>query len=286
MILALDEVQEIIETVLHTCFVKNAVPISVILIAPSGAAKSTMIRRMQGRFIHQTDSFSQTGLFEIARTDPKNEKRVLSVGDINPTLSRKASTVKAAVAALLSLTYDGCVRVDDGRQTKECKHAPMMLITGATPDVYHSHAKQWFALGLRRRVIPIFYTYSKETERKLNQAVRASEINSATQRPIRLKMRTMQTPNISSKIALEIEMTSLKFTPLLSKVSFNYGYHSAYHVKRWVVQEMISIPPHIIMRTLAQAHAIRDNRKQVDAADMSFLNRFLDFSDPEHPKKL
>src|SRR5256885_34772 len=110
MILEMDTLQEIIKTLLFTTFVRDAVPVSGILVAPSGTAKSTLIRAMAGPFIHVTDSFSSAGLWELVIRDPKNELRFISVPDINPSLSRRPSTVQLSVANLLSLPFYGTGR--------------------------------------------------------------------------------------------------------------------------------------------------------------------------------
>jgi hypothetical protein len=285
MVLELESLEEIIKVSLFTSFVREAVPVSLILVAPSGTAKSTLIRRMQGGFIHPTDSFSSQGLWDIVTRDPKNELHFLAVPDINPSLSRRPATVQLAVANLLSLTFDGTVRVDDGRGAKECRHQPMGFLSGVTPEIYRTQAKKWFALGLRRRIIPIFYQYSFETTARLQTAVTSGKIKSKDGTAITIESVQQRYPAIDNIMALHIQSISEKFSMLLGKNSVSLKDKDKV-TRRWYVENVVPISPHLTLRTLAQAHAIVRNSAKIEQQDIDFLMRFISFCDPEFPRQI
>ena len=277
----IEPIQEIIETVLYTGCLREENPVSIIIVGPSGIGKSMMLSRYQNEALHHTDSISSQGLFDIAKKDEKGKVRFLLIPDMNPTLSRRASTVQSTIANLLSFTADGTVRVDDGRNEKSCSHAPIGLITAATEDIYNKNAKKWFALGLRRRILPIFFKYSFDTTRKLQELVRQDKIHSTQPMPLRIALVKQARPVIPLEIEASIEGVSWKFSTLLGKLFAHEG-----EIKKWYVREVVPISPQVTLKNLARAHALRDNRPTVDEKDYGFLCRFLDFCDPEHPKEI
>ena len=276
----LGPVREIIETVLFTGQITGEIPTSIMLVGPSGSAKSKLLSSYREPQIHSTDSITSMGLWDIASNDPKNEKKFILIPDMNPTLSRRSSTTQATIANLLSVTSDGMVRVDDGRREKKCEHVPMGLITACTPEIYEKHARQWFALGLRRRIIPIFYGYTYATQNELQTLARGGKIHSAPAQRIRLNFSSgMQKPVIGDNEGLIIEKHSIKFATNLGKLSFIDS-----SVRKWQVRDVIPVSPHVTLRTLAMAHALHRNSAKVGVEDMSFLMQFIEFTDPEKPR--
>jgi len=277
----LDLLDEVLETVLMTGFIKDEIPVSMMLVAPSGTAKSQMLMRYEASFIIRTDSISSQGLFDLLHKDTKNEYRFMIIPDFNPTLSRRPTTVDAAIANLLSMTTDGTVRVDDGRQEKEVKHNPVAMLTACTPQIYHKHAKKWFALGIRRRIIPIHFTYSASTESKLQKLVQEAQIHSIKVDAKKLSLLKSSQPTIPNELASDIAVLSQQFALNLGKgrvvVEKRYKYTN---------DKVVPISPHVTLRILARAHALMDKRPIVNAQDVDFLRLFLDFTDPEFPKAI
>lgn len=285
MIFELEHLEEIITTSMFTSFISSATPVSIILVAPSGTAKSTLIRRVHAPFIHSTDSFSSQGLWQLAQADPKNEIKAISVPDINLTLSRRPSTVQSAVATLLSLTFDGTARIDDGREIKMCKHDAVSFVSAVTPEIYTLQAKKWFALGLRRRIIPLFYQYSRETVNKLQQAVVDGKLVSKNPSLLKLELIKQRNPLVDRTMALHIRALSEQFAGLLGK-NFIKIRKDDRVVKKWYNENIVPISPHLTLRTLAQSHTILRKSAKVEQADIDFLSRFIAFCDQECPKQI
>src|SRR3974390_3642579 len=97
----IEPVLEIVETALFTACVRDENPVSMILIGPSGIAKSMMLTHYAAAEVRRSDSISSQGLFDLASTDHKNELKFLVIPDMNPTLSRKPTTVQRTIANLL-----------------------------------------------------------------------------------------------------------------------------------------------------------------------------------------
>lgn len=281
---------EVIRTVLFSAWISEEVPVSILLIGPSGIGKSMMLTRYSCSAFTRTDSISSKGLYDLAKKDEKNVLRYLLIPDMNPTLSRKPTTVESTVANLLSFVSDGTVRVDDGREEKVCKHRPVGIISAATTEIYRKQSKRWYALGLRRRIIPLFYDYQDSTIEKLQNLVSAGKIRSTLPDPIifhagKNTMDKMQNhrPFIPKGIQDKIQIKSAAFSMLLGKDS---SYDKDKKKMRWYVQKIIPVSPQVVLSNIARAHAMLNQRATVTKEDYDFLSAFLDFCDPERPKML
>jgi hypothetical protein len=283
MLFHLAELEEIIETVFWTATIADAVPVSLILVGPSGSAKSALIKQYSSPAFHVTDSFTSQGLFDIVQRDPKSDIRFLLVPDINPSLSRKPFVVQSAVSNLLTLTFDGSVRIDDGRQTKECKHAPIGFISAVTPEMYQGQAKRWMWLGLRRRIIPLFFTYSNSTISTLQKLVAHGKIRSVNGFTKKLKLPApSKAPMIQDAEATDLMVESERFAQLLGKISI----HDQQNRKQWISTKLVPVSPQVTLRTLAEAHARKSGRNRVIHKDMDFVRTFVNYVDPEVPRML
>jgi hypothetical protein len=277
----IEPVQEVIETVLFTGCLRNETPTSIIIVGPSGVGKSMMLSRYESEALHHTDSVSSKGLYDIANMDQKGLLKFLLIPDFNPTLSRKSSTVQSTISNLLSFTSDGTVRIDDGRDQKHCKHEPVGIVTAATEDIYSQQAKKWYALGLRRRIIPIFFRYNRMTIDALQTLVGKGKIHSSQPDKLKIKLSIKALPSMPDTAFDFIKNLSLQFAMLLGKL---YVYED--RIKQWHVREVIPVSPQITLTNLARAHALRDNRAMVKQDDLDFLLRFISFCDPEHPREI
>jgi hypothetical protein len=278
----LESIQEILITTLYTSCVKGAVPVSLVLVAESGTAKSKLLQAISGGSVHQTDSFSSTGLFDLTKSDIENKLHWVITPDMNPTLSRRPATVVATVANLLTLTMDGTCRVDDGREEKVAKHNPMGFMSGITPDIYNKQAKKWLSLGLRRRIIPVFYEYTSSTIEKLKAILREDKISGAAFPPTQFKPSGSFKPLINEVMALQIEARGLLLSANLGLSRFKDDEGKV----KWYVKNIVPISPITTLRTLARAHAIKEKRAEVSPADIEFLSLFLDFTNQSCPRQI
>jgi hypothetical protein len=231
--------------------------------------------------IHQTDSVTSSGLWELVQRDEKGEKRFIVIPDINPTFSRRPATAQATIGNLLSLTGDGTLRIDDGRNEKLCRHEVMGLVTACTPEIYQKHAKQWFALGLTRRIIPLHYGYTTATRTRLQNLVREGKIHSTFLTPYEIKTPIASRPLISETLGFTLETWSASFATNLGKLKVPGNLKV-----NWYVRDILPISPHVTLRTLAMAHALRRKSTRVEQQDIDFISQFLNFTNPEQPGQL
>ena len=287
VLMKLETLEEVLLTIFKTIDIEESVPVSVLLIAPQGQAKTSLISQHQGPAILMTDSFTQSGLWDIVASDPKNEIGFLLTSDLNPTLSRAKHVVESAIGNLLSLTFDGTIRIDDGRQNKLLRHEPIGFIAGATPETFQRYARKWFALGLRRRIIPLYYEYSLSTIEKIQEQVRTDKITRkiAINPIIHTRLQAKVKPIIPENESHEIKSLSSKFALNLGKLA-TLKREKDKRTYEWVVKNVAPIDPHLTLRTLARAHALVKRKPKVNSNDLEFLISFIEFTDPERPRQL
>jgi hypothetical protein len=286
-LIKLETIENIMLTIFETANIEHSVPVSLLLVAPSGEAKSSIIKQHCGESVIQTDGFTQKGLWDIVSRDPENKISYITVPDLNPTLSRQPKVVEAAIGNLLTLTFDGSVRMDDGRQEKIFKHRPIGFIGAMTPELYTKYAKKWFALGLRRRVIPFFYEYSFKTIEIIQEEIRKGKVHRQieTMGVIHSKNGNRVSPVISVEHSHALKELSSRLAILLGKTKVRLSSNGLSKYK-WITDTIAPIDPHMLLRTIAQANALKHKRGRVENVDVEFAVDFCDFCDPERPKQV
>lgn len=283
-LIGLDSLLEIAETAIYTSYLADTIPISIILIGPSGAGKSKAIMQYKGtNGCHLTNDITSMGLQDILGGDHENKIRFLVVPDFNVVLSHRASTLQLTVANLLSVTSEGTVRIDDGREKKELKHAPIGILTAMTRDLYSRIANKWAILGFSRRFMPIYYDYTLETRQKIQDSI----MNGGTTL-LQLIPREMLTPKKMSHTA--IGSYGEKIKAVSDELATNIGYVPSFSRKQVASKEkaafigkQLEFTPHLALRTLARAHALRDGRNEVNDRDMKFLLDLIGFTRFDRP---
>lgn len=279
---------EIIETVIFSAYLHHAIPISTMLIGPSGAGKSKVLMQYQNSIgCHVTTDITSMGLQELLAKDKEQKMRFIVIPDFNIVLSHRQSTLQLTIGNLLSVTSEGTIRIDDGREVKETKHGPVGIMSAMTRDMYAMTGKKWTALGFSRRFLPINYDYSLKTREQIQFSI----ANGLTTM-LHLAEKKIHPPAITD---IEIdEESSTRIMNFSNTLAENIGW-IPYRSKRPDHQfkpkaifsgKQIEFSPHIVLRTLARAHALRDGRKKVENVDIEFCMTTISFTRFDQPVML
>lgn len=288
-LVGLERLTDLIEIVIWSGALENSIPISILIVGKSGTAKSKVALSFQASSIHATNDMTSSGLFEAMLRDRENKIRHILFPDMNAILSHKGATTDLFFGNLLALMSEGLTRIDDGRQVKEIPHLPVGLIAAATPEMYDTQSKKWSMTGLKRRFLPIFFDYCTETRQKVNHAIRAGHVTLKQVQKTKIELpKKLATISIGEKESLEIESLARLLADHLS-------WHSQRirdpETKRIFVRAVpgetpMEFTPHLILRSLASARARRANRSVVNAEDVLFLARTIDFCKYGSPVQL
>lgn len=283
-----EQLCEILETAIYTAYLKHAIPISLMLIGPSGAGKSKVIMQYQTSLgCHVTTDITSMGLQELLQKDSEQKIKFVIIPDFNIVLSHRHSTLQLTIGNLLSVTSEGTIRIDDGRAMKETKHGPIGIISAMTRDMYASIGKKWLALGFNRRFIPINYDYSLHTREQIQTSI-ASGLTTMLQ----LTERKVHAPQITDIKISDDHSTRLMM--ISNDLAVNIGWiaikpknnGNQFKPKAIFTGKQIEFSPHIVLRTLARAHALRAGRLEVANDDILFVMKVIAFTRFDKPVEL
>ena len=287
--IGLAKLGEILETVIWSAALANSIPTSIIIVGEPGTGKSKTLLQFDAVSLHVTNDMTTAGLFDALERDHENRIRHILFPDINALLSHKASTSGLMFGNLLALMSEGVIRIDDGRKTKEIPHAPVGILAAATPEMFAANAKKWQMTGFKRRFIPLFFEYQTATLVAINKSIRNGKTTLK-----QLPRKKIALPPIKATIAIN-ETLGLKIESLAGVLASNLAWYPAAvrdtttgKLLRQAMQGRapITISPHLLLRNLAMAHAVKNRRAAVNEADYDFLTQLIDFTKYGSPVKL
>jgi len=288
-LIGMESLSEIAETALFSAHLTKNVPTSLVFIGPSGAGKSKLVMQYQNiNGSHLTTDITSSGLQELLSNDPLGKIKFLIIPDFNVVLSHRASTLQLTIANLLSVTSEGTVRIDDGRLKKETKHEPCGIMTAMTRDLYSLFARKWAVLGFNRRFLPIYYDYSLQTRQKINTAIMGGAVTL-------LQLARAAVPMPKKEVDVVINHAMGQRIQLLSdELANNIGYIPAKRAKgekgphsgARFAGKQLEFTPHLALRSMARAHALRRGHGDVQDDDLDFLFRLIGFTRYDRPGQL
>lgn len=284
----MNPVNQILKVALHTSLISSSRPVSVLLVGPSGGGKSATISRFSSKWIHHASDVTTRGLYDLAAEDTGNQLRAICIPDLNVPLSHKPSVSNLTIATILSLSWDGTARIDDGRQNKILRHNAIGFYSGCTPDMFLHSYRRWQALGLMRRFITLHYNYGVSTRCVGSQMIREGKIDSSPLSPIPITTRVGAKKGILISIPTELTFEIEKLgAELAIHLSYRLSWSTKTHRAQWTVfSRELEFAPHVLMQTMARASALTQGRRSVNEDDIAFLCTLLRFTNPSHPGEL
>lgn len=302
---------EILETSLFSAHLTNSIPISLMLIGPSGAGKSKLVMQYQNAAgCHVTTDVTSMGLQELLAKDPTGKTHFIIIPDFNLVLSHRHSTLQLTIGNLLSMTSEGTIRIDDGRANKETKHKPIGIVSAMTRDMYAGIGKKWIALGFNRRFLPINYDYSLRTREQVQRSIAKGSTTMLHLSEKKLAIPTglidvtisdgnsNRISTYSNELATNIGWVgvnsrnrgggrkSAKSSDAEVKPPANKHDQHEFRPRAIFTGKQIEFSPHIVLRTLARAHALRNGREFVSEDDLEFLMKVIQFTRFDQPVQL
>jgi hypothetical protein len=285
-LIGLEPLLEIVETALFTAHLHDTIPMSCILIGPSGGGKSKAIMQYkESNGCHLTNDITSSGLLELLSGDHEQKINFLIVPDFNVVLSHKTSTLQLTIANLLPVTSEGTVRCDDGRLKKETKHNPVGILTAMTRDLYEHVARKWQVLGFQRRFLPLYFEYGIETRLKIQDSIAQGATTL-----LQLLPRSLTPP--LKKVDVNVADMSQRIQAISNELAENIGYvpvrgltekRGKFKSKTAFVGKQLEFSPHLALRSFARAHALKNKRNHVTSEDFDFLVRLMRYTRYDRP---
>lgn len=284
-------IEETIQTVLYTAYIERSIPLSILLVAPSGTGKSKSIKQFVADGIHVQNDLTTFDLNHICESDKDDAIHHIVVPDLNLPLSHRASVAKLMIATLLGATSERTkiyVQRKDGRH--EITHRSMGLISSITPTIFWKNARKFSELGFVRRMPSIFFNQGDETVDLILRSIEKGKVSFLQLEEKKIAQNgngslPAQAVLIPTKLNRDIRMFSKVFTAHLNAVI-----QKPYYYKDKVIpskeSSLTPISPNLYLRSLLRGHALLRKRNEVTKNDLDFISKFLTLTDCNNPRSL
>jgi hypothetical protein len=282
-------VEEIIKSVLFTAFVEHAIPLSILIVAGSGAGKSKTINQFKGDGIHIQNDLTTFDLIGLFTKDKDDQIHHIIVPDLNLPLSHKSSVSKLMIATLLGSTSERIKMFTTvkGGERVEHAHRAIGLISAITPTVFDKNVRKFSELGFVRRMPPIFFQPGEKTINTVLKFIERDKI-SLLQLP---DANVQKEPNkqigilIPCRFNKDIRNLGLLFAAHLNAIIQRPSWHKDKMIKSTEIA-LTPISPNLYLRNLVRGHALLCGRKEVRPTDIHFLGEFVAFTDSACPRSI
>lgn len=251
-LVGLKPVFDFLITALWTGRVSGERPVSIILVAPPGHGKTSILSQMKSNWTYFTDDLTSREISHALAECPDMTHLMLS--DMTSIFNRKNSTAELTCNILRRLIEEG-MDVDSftGRHGGGKR---IGFLTAIPPDDLESR-KIATALeegGFASRFIIAKYTYSAKTKRAIHDYIRSDAYTKAEEKgPLRFPERQSQVI-IPPKIAHELNLLALD-------------------IKR----DPLGARAHHHLRSLAKGHALQMGRIEVGKDDLNKIDQYAEF---------
>lgn len=261
-------------------------PVSANLIAPSDAGKSELILSSQPPNARVINDFTFAALIKILDT-PK-PPTFLIVPDLNVVISHRPTVAALAMALLLSLMAEGVTDIpgideESKLKAKRLKQRGIRvaLLTGMTPEMFQGKRGQWRKTGFLRRMVPIHYGYSAETETQIQASIRdgADTLKYFQNKPVRIKPRAVDIP---SRIRADLAALS----EVIVTRQLTWGPRDRDGESRTTQAHAYPFTAHKTLRQLVRAAALLKGRGVANSADLKLVRDICKFMRYDRPEEI
>lgn len=251
-LIEVDDLIKLVNLALLTGRLKNAKPISMLLIGDTETGKTQILEVFMNlkSVIWANDLSAHVIVDEVAPQVEKGKTHIL-IPDLLKILGHQKVVTRNTITMLNSIIEEGLKNVMFYGTRKEFKRPVRCgVIAAITRPAYHAREKYWKGIGFVGRCIIVSYSYSEATKLRIHEHIRKS----FPARTIEIMTGKKTQVEIPAKIARRIEALAIAETP------FSTGFRV-----------------HKQMRALVQAHALYCGRSKVKAEDFEEIRRLSKF---------
>lgn len=251
-LIEVDDLIKLVNLALLTGRLKNAKPISMLLIGDTETGKTQILEVFMGlkSVIWANDLSAHVIVDEVAPQVEKGKTHIL-IPDLLKILGHQKVVTRNTITMLNSIMEEGLKNVMFYGTRKEFKHPVRCgVIAAITRPAYHAREKYWKGIGFVGRCIIVSYSYSEATKMRIHEHIRkgfpAKTIEIMTGKKTQVV--------IPAKIARRIEALAIVETPL----STGFRVHKQ-------------------LRALVQAHVLYRGDTKVKMEDFEEVKRLSKF---------
>lgn len=158
----IDELKELIKTILFSGYISGEKPLSVMFVGKVGIGKSELLNQfnVNDNIAFFTD-VTYMGLIKLL-SDNK-EIRHIAIPDLLKITMKKKSTTDNIISCLNAGMEEGIDKISLMGQSYDFKHKQLGLITATTKSSYEQNQKKWNSMGLLSRMLIISFDYTDDS---------------------------------------------------------------------------------------------------------------------------
>lgn len=170
----MQDLQKILKLVELSANVKNAKPVSMLVISKSGNGKTELIRSFKKNSIAFETDITYFGLLDLL--DKNQQIKHLIIPDFIKITQKKRATSDNFVSLLNALTEEGIDKFDfpNGKHY-EFNNRRLGLITATTKDSFNQKKGAWQTFGFVQRMLIVSYDYNDDTIEKIIDSINGEE---------------------------------------------------------------------------------------------------------------
>jgi hypothetical protein len=261
----LDIPLQIVRSAIWTGRVKDANPVSVILVASPESAKSQILLhfRNTSTLRYYTDVTAKALL--TLRPDIESKRvRHIVLQDLNVLATHKSWVSERIFAFLACLMEEGITTLADPSGSFDWKGLPKIgLLAAITPTQYYDRRARWSRMGFLTRFLSIHFTYTENTVNTVHTMIKQGQtLPEAVAEPLPDQEVEVHLPE---KTALLILEAAVKVSNLYQTYGFRF---------------------HKQFRALVKGLALSRGHTEVTADDAAELISWLQFFNHKNPAKL
>jgi hypothetical protein len=247
-----DDLFKIVNLALLTGSLPNSKPVSMLLIGDTETGKTQILEIFMNLkpVIWANDLSAHIIVDEVAPQVEKGKTHIL-IPDLLKVLGHQKVVTRNTMTMLNSIMEEGLKNVMFYGTRKEFqKPVRCGVIAAIAKDAYEAREKYWSSIGFVGRCIPVSFSYSKETKKKIHEHIRKG----FPPRMIQIVGGKPSRVEIPSEIAEKVQSLAITRTP------FNTGFRL-----------------HKQLRALVQAHVLYSGRSKVTIDDFNEIKRLSRF---------
>jgi hypothetical protein len=258
-LIEVDDLIKLVNLALLTGRVKNAKPVSMLLVGHTETGKTQILEVfMNLKSVIWANDLSAHVIVDEVAPEVENGKTHILIPDLLKVLGHQKVVTRNTMTMLNSIMEEGLKNVMFYGTRKEFRQPVRCGVVAAiTRDSYRSREKYWGSIGFVGRCIPVSFSYSKGTKLKIHEHIRRGfppkMIEIIKGRPTKV--------DIPSNIAEKVQNLAIARTP------FSTGFRL-----------------HKQLRSLVQAHALYHGRSKVTVEDFEEIRRLSRFMNTKFRK--
>jgi len=251
-LIEVDDLIKLVNLALLTGRVKNAKPVSMLLVGDTETGKTQILEVFMNLkpVIWANDLSAHVIVDEVAPQVEKGKTHVL-IPDLLKVLGHQKMVTKNTMTMLNAIMEEGLKNVMFyGTRREFSQPVRCGVIAAITKEAYDAREKYWSSIGFVGRCIPVSFSYSEKTKLKIHEHIRkgfpGKMIQIITGRPTGVE--------IPTRIAEKVQDLAI------ARIPFSTGFRL-----------------HKQLRLLIQAHALYCGRSKVKMEDFEETRRLSKF---------